>query len=71
MTFDLRLPIGLVFTLFGLMLTGYGAISDPGIYDRCLGINLNLIWGGVVLIFGLWMLIMALSARRKRHTGKP
>jgi hypothetical protein len=64
MTFDLRLPIGLVFTLFGLMLTGYGAISDPGIY-------LNLIWGGVVLIFGLWMLIMALSARRKRHTGKP
>jgi len=71
MTFDLRLPIGLVFTLFGLMLTIYGLISDPAIYVRSLGINLNLIWGAVVLLFGLWMLIMALLARRKRHTNQP
>jgi len=71
MTFDLRLPIGLVFTLFGLMLTIYGRISDPSIYVRSLGINLNLIWGAVVLAFGLWMLVMALLARRKRHTNQP
>ena len=71
MTFDLRLPIGLIFTLFGAMLTIYGLVSGQAIYERSLGINLNLIWGGVVLVFGLWMLIMALRARGKRASKQP
>jgi hypothetical protein len=65
MNFDLRTPLGLIFTLFGLMLTGYGLISDPSIYARSLGLNLNLYWGLVVLAFGLWMGTLALLARRK------
>ena len=68
MNFDLRLPLGLIFTLFGLMVTGYGILSDRAIYARSLGINLNLYWGLVVLAFGLWMGTLALLARRKRHT---
>ena len=68
MNFDLRLPLGLIFTLFGLMLTGYGMVSDRAIYARSLGLNLNLGWGLVVLAFGLWMGTLALLARRKRPT---
>jgi len=69
MNFDLRLPIGLIFTLFGLLLTGYGLVSDPAIYARSLGLNINLGWGVVVLIFGLWMLWLALRARKGRPPG--
>ena len=56
MGLDLRLPIGVLFTALGLVLVIYGATSDPAIYARSLGINVNLIWGCVLLVFGLAML---------------
>ncbi|MBP7777149.1 MAG: hypothetical protein KA371_08485 [Acidobacteria bacterium] len=65
MTFDLRLPVGLLFTLLGLLLTGFGLVSPAEIYRRSLGINVNLIWGAVVLLFGAVMLVAALLARRR------
>ena len=60
MNFDLRLPIGLMFSLFGAILTVYGLISGPEIYERSLGINVNLWWGGGLLVCGLVMLLFAL-----------
>jgi len=66
MNFDLRLPIGLMFTLFGAILTIFGALSDPKIYEKSLGININLIWGAVMLIFGLVMLVLALKGAAKK-----
>jgi len=65
MKLDLRLPIGLMFTIFGVMLTLYGLVADPAIYARSLGININLWWGLVLLVFGLVMLGFALRAGRK------
>ena len=56
MKLDLRLPIGLMFSIFGLLLAGYGVASDPAIYQRSLGVNVNLWWGLVLLVFGLVML---------------
>jgi hypothetical protein len=66
MNFDLRLPLGLIFSLFGAMLTIYGLASDPAIYARSLGFNVNLDWGLVLLAFGASMLTLALRARRRR-----
>jgi hypothetical protein len=63
MNLDLRLPIGLMFSIFGVMLTAYGFLSDAAIYDRSLGINVNLWWGLVLLAFGLVMLGFAMRAR--------
>lgn len=65
MKLDLRLPIGLMFTIFGVMLTGYGLTSGDAIYGRSLGINVNLWWGLVLLAFGLVMLGFAIRARGK------
>ena len=65
MKFDLRLPLGLIFTLFGAMLVVYGAVSDPAIFARSLGCNVDLGWGAVVLAFGAAMLLLALRASRK------
>ena len=63
MNFDLRLPIGLLFSFYGLLLTIYGAISDSTIYERSLNINMNLRWGLVLLVFGAAMLFLAWRAR--------
>ena len=56
MGIDIRLPIGVLFTLLGLMLCIFGLVSDPAIYRLSLGININLGWGAVLLVFGLVML---------------
>jgi hypothetical protein len=58
---DIRLPIGLVFAVVGILMIAFGAASDSAIYQRSLGINVNLYWGLVLLAFGL---IMALLGRR-------
>ena len=68
MNLDLRLPIGMMFTVFGVILTGYGLISNKAIYARSLGINVNLWWGLVLLVFGLAMLGFASRPRRTRGT---
>jgi hypothetical protein len=57
MGLDIRLPIGLMFSLLGVLLTGFGLISDKVMYRRSLGININLWWGLTLLIFGLVMFI--------------
>jgi len=67
MNFDLRLPIGLLFSFYGLLLTIYGAISDSQIYERSLNINMNLRWGLVLLVFGAAMLFLAWRARGRAY----
>jgi membrane protein implicated in regulation of membrane protease activity len=69
MQLDLRLPIGMMFTIFGVILVGYGLASDDAIYARSLGVNVNLWWGLVLLAFGSVMLAFALRAERRRRTG--
>jgi hypothetical protein len=58
MNLDIRLPIGGLFTLMGLLLTGYGLLSGKEIYQRSLGHNVNLYWGLVVLAFGVVFLYL-------------
>ena len=69
MKLDLRLQIGLMFSIFGVMLTAYGFLSDAGLYDRSLGINVNLWWGLILLIFGLVMLGFAIRVRGAQRAG--
>ncbi len=65
MNLDLRLPIGLMFSIFGALLTVFGMTSNKAIYARSLGVNVNLWWGLVLLVFGLLMLSLAMRARKK------
>jgi hypothetical protein len=56
MRLDIRVPIGLMFGVLGAMLAVYGMFfSDPAIYERSLGININIWWGLVLLAFGAGM----------------
>jgi hypothetical protein len=63
MNLDLRVPMGLLFTIVGLLLTVYGAFTrGSAIYERSAGMNINLIWGVVMLIFGGTMYLLGRRA---------
>ena len=63
---DVRLPIGGLFTVLGLLLVGYGVATgaDAELYARSLSVNVNLWWGLVMLVFGLLLLWGASRTRR-------
>jgi hypothetical protein len=63
MNFDLRLPIGLLFVVFGAILALDGLIA----HRMVLGINVNLWWGVVMVVFGAAMLWLAARARQSKR----
>lgn len=69
MGLDIRAPMGLMFTILGILVTGYGLVSDPAIYQRSLGINVNLWWGLVLLVFGLTFLYFGRKGGRDGRTA--
>ncbi len=69
MKLDIRYPIGLMFGLFGLILVVFGLTSSRAIYAASLGIDVNLWWGLVLLVFGGVMLAFAI--RGGRRPGSP
>ncbi len=60
MGIDIRVPLGAMFTLLGLLLTGFGLFGSKAIYTQTLGIDVNLDWGLVLLAFGIIMLWLGL-----------
>ena len=68
MGLDIRLPIGMMFTLIGLLLTGAGLTTDQAALKRSLDININLYWGIFLILFGVFMLVMAFRAKKNGAT---
>ena len=62
MGLDIRWPIGLMFTLIGVLLVIQGALTGPS--PQALGINIDLIWGAVLLVFGVLMLLGAAAGKK-------
>lgn len=62
---DIRTPIGLMFTVFGVMMTivGFLPINDT---QKSMNININLWWGILMLAFGVFMLVLAKRAAAKK-----
>lgn len=69
MGLDIRLPLGLLFAILGVLLMGYGLASDPAIYQRSLSINVNLIWGFVLLLFGSVFLFLGRRGSKPAESG--
>jgi hypothetical protein len=64
MGLDIRWPIGFMFTLIGILLTGYGVFKSAD--SVSLGLNINMIWGIVLLLFGAAMLFGAIRGRNDK-----
>jgi hypothetical protein len=69
MDFDIRVPIGLVFVAIGALLAIHGLVADPQIFERSLGVNVNLSWGIVLAVFGAALLGLAVWRRRGGGDG--
>jgi hypothetical protein len=62
---DLRVPSGWFFSLLGAILLGMG-IFAPATRAELTDANVNLYCGAGMLIFGLFLLLMAWRATRPR-----
>ena len=62
---DIKIPIGLMFLVFGVILTIYGFMTknDAELYQKSLSHNVNLWMGVLMLVFGGVMLLLV---RRKK-----
>jgi len=63
MGLDLRWPIGLMFSLVGVLLVIEGVHTGPS--AKSLGINIDLWWGIVLTVFGVLMLLGAAFGRKR------
>lgn len=64
---DIKIPIGLMFSILGIILTVFGVISngDP-IYQHSFNININL-WSGIfMLVFGGMMLLLTFLTKGEK-----
>jgi len=66
MGLDIRWPIGLMFTLLGALLAGFGTVKAAD--SMSLDININQIWGIVLLVFGVLMLLGAMGGKKNPPT---
>ncbi len=72
MGLDIRLPLGLLFVVTGGMMTVYGLFTHgSAIYQKSLGIDINLVWGLVLLGFGMIMLLLGWTAGRRGANAMP
>jgi hypothetical protein len=72
MNLDMRTPLGLMFLLAGALLTAFGLASrGTAIYAVCLGIDVNLCWGLVLLAFGGSMFLTARKGQKQTEKERP
>lgn len=68
MGIDIKIPIGMMFSILGLLLTVYGLFTsgDKALYAISLNINVNL-WSGLgMLVFGLMMLYFGRKSLKQK-----
>jgi multisubunit Na+/H+ antiporter MnhG subunit len=72
MFYDLRISIGMLFTLIGTVLTAFGLAtrSNADVYARSMGIDANLWWGLVLLVFGIAALVLGRREQMKQEKNK-
>jgi hypothetical protein len=69
MGLDIKIPIGFMFTIFGLILAIFGLTTmDNAMYEISIGVNINLFSGIGMLAFGIFMLIISDLSFKKKIT---
>jgi len=61
---DLKIPLGIVLTIYGIILSIYGLLTPPELYLKSANLNVNLIFG--LLMLSLGMIFLLLSFVKKK-----
>ena len=69
MGLDIKIPIGLMFAIMGLILTILGLVTrgDTAMYEQAMGYNINLFSGLIMLVFGCFMLFTSRLFKKKKE----
>ncbi len=72
MNMDLRIPLGMMFSMMGTILMTFGFVTNtrPGFYSISLGIDVNLWWGFALLLFGLFMTTLGRRGQAQIDKGQ-
>ncbi len=70
MGLDIRIPLGLIFLIIGGIMAVFGLVThgDAALYERSLGVDLNLTWGGSMFVVGA---VMFFVGRRQKWQDDP
>ncbi|WP_263365793.1 hypothetical protein [Edaphobacter bradus] len=69
MGLDIRIPLGLIFLIIGGMMSLYGLFTrGSAIYEKSMGLDLNLGWGLIMFFFGV---VMFFIGRRQKWQDAP
>ena len=72
MNLDLRLPMGLMFLITGAMMMIFGIFTwGSPIYEKSLGMNINVIWGSIMFVFGVTMFLLGRRATKLAKLAPP
>jgi len=73
MGLDIRVPLGLIFLIIGGILVVFGIAThgDSALYALSLGVNLNLLWGAIMVVFGAIMLFVGKRQKWQEDPGTP
>jgi len=54
MGLDIRVPLGMIFLIIGGIMGVFGLVThgDATLYEKSLGVDLNLTWGGIMFAVG-------------------
>lgn len=68
MGLDIKIPIGLMFTILGIILTILGLVTagDTAMYEQAMGYNVNLFSGLFMMVFGAFMLFTSRLFKKKK-----
>jgi hypothetical protein len=69
MGLDIKIPIGMMFSILGIILTIHGIVTggNAEMYAPSLGHNINL-WSGLfMLLFGAFMLLTSRLFKKKKE----
>ena len=65
---DIKLPLGWLLTFYGVVLSTYGLFTKAAMYEKSAHLNVNLLWGVVMLVIGLLLLLMSCSKHQHNKT---
>ena len=68
MGLDIKIPIGLMFSILGIILTIHGIVTSGNVemYEQSLGHNINLWSGAFMVAFGAFMLLTSSLVKKKK-----
>lgn len=66
--FDLKIPLGTLLGFYGIVLLIYGIFGPKDIYDKSFHLDINAIWGVLMIAISAAFLLSAYLGRKAKNS---